>query len=213
MPGVDSKVCTKCKLDLPLSEFYKKKAGRLGLNSRCKSCVKAYDKTRSDYYAKYRADHREEFAEYKRQWYEANKEVILAQCKARYHANRDVIAVTQAAWYQRHKDEMRAERMANPEKWREIRRLARLKSRDSRRHYDNTRRDVTQEQVDARVAYFGWKCWMCGGPYEHIDHVKPISKGGTSLPANLRPACADCNNRKKAKWPFTLEDATWLCLP
>lgn len=51
-------------------------------------------------------------------------------------------------------------------------------------------------QIAARVAYYGGRCYMCGGPYEHIDHVIPLARGGTNWPANLRPACAKCNLRK-----------------
>jgi 5-methylcytosine-specific restriction endonuclease McrA len=51
-----------------------------------------------------------------------------------------------------------------------------------------------------RMAYFGNRCWMCRGPFEDVDHVKPLSKGGLHVLSNLRPACSDCNNRKRAKW-------------
>lgn len=60
----------------------------------------------------------------------------------------------------------------------------------------------TADQLLARMAYWGDRCWMCGGPFEHVDHVKPLSKGGLHALMNLRPACADCNVRKKDKWPF-----------
>lgn len=51
-----------------------------------------------------------------------------------------------------------------------------------------------------RRAYYGGLCWMCGKPAEHLDHVKPLSKGGSHLPCNLRPACASCNYKKSNKW-------------
>jgi hypothetical protein len=34
------------------------------------------------------------------------------------------------------------------------------------------------------------------------DHVKPLARGGSNWPANLRPACKSCNSRKGARWPF-----------
>jgi 5-methylcytosine-specific restriction endonuclease McrA len=60
--------------------------------------------------------------------------------------------------------------------------------------------DYTTEQVQARMDYWGNKCWMCGGPFECIDHVKPIKKLGKDCPANFRPACKSCNSAKSAKW-------------
>lgn len=58
----------------------------------------------------------------------------------------------------------------------------------------------TLEQMTARFAYYGFACWMCGAPWESMDHVKPLSKGGPHLLANLRPACTRCNSSKGAKW-------------
>ena len=56
----------------------------------------------------------------------------------------------------------------------------------------------------------GWICYLCGcltlpdAPPRHpryptLDHVKPLSRGGTNDPENLRCACLDCNARKHAK--------------
>ena len=46
----------------------------------------------------------------------------------------------------------------------------------------------------------GSRCHLCGGIVEprdlHVDHVVPVSKGGTSALANLRPAHAACNLAK-----------------
>lgn len=41
-----TKVCTKCRRELPLSEFTKHKSRSDGLQVWCKSCRKKYDKTR-----------------------------------------------------------------------------------------------------------------------------------------------------------------------
>jgi hypothetical protein len=61
---------------------------------------------------------------------------------------------------------------------------------------------ATAQQIAARVAYYGGLCWICREPYEAIDHVKPLAKGGSNWPANLRPACRPCNSRKGARWPL-----------
>lgn len=60
---------------------------------------------------------------------------------------------------------------------------------------------VTEVALSQRVAYYGGKCWICREmPYEELDHVKPLSKGGPHMLSNLRPACRACNRRKSAKW-------------
>ncbi len=58
---------------------------------------------------------------------------------------------------------------------------------------------ATPEQVRQRVAFYGECCAYCGGPFQHVDHVIPLSRGGTAWPANLRPACAPCNLSKATK--------------
>jgi hypothetical protein len=65
----------------------------------------------------------------------------------------------------------------------------------------------TNRQAQARYDFYGGCCAYCHvplGPFDakprpwHWDHVIPLSKGGTAWPANLRPSCAHCNQRKCA---------------
>jgi len=72
--------------------------------------------------------------------------------------------------------------------------------------YESRRRARTAIALPAsgilgRIAIFGGLCWLCGAPWEQIDHVKPLSKGGAHLLANLRPICQKCNRRKSNLWP------------
>jgi 5-methylcytosine-specific restriction endonuclease McrA len=58
----------------------------------------------------------------------------------------------------------------------------------------------TADQLAARAALWGWRCWVCRGPFDAVDHVKPIVVGGSNWPANLRPICQPCNSRKSSHW-------------
>lgn len=58
----------------------------------------------------------------------------------------------------------------------------------------------TSQQLADRIAYFGARCWVCGGASNQVDHVKPLAVGGSNWPSNLRPICGPCNSRKGAKW-------------
>lgn len=63
----------------------------------------------------------------------------------------------------------------------------------------------TVAQLEERLSMFAG-CWMCGAELDggmHIDHVKPLSKGGWHCLSNLRPACGPCNLSKGAKWPLS----------
>ena len=63
----------------------------------------------------------------------------------------------------------------------------------------------TRDELEARLSMFAG-CWMCGcerAETFHVDHVKPLSKGGWHCLSNLRPACGPCNLSKGAKWPLS----------
>ncbi|MFE3409423.1 HNH endonuclease [Streptomyces mirabilis] len=51
------------------------------------------------------------------------------------------------------------------------------------------------------------RCAYCDAPAEHLDHVKPISKGGRDVLSNVVPACAGCNLAKAsltlAQWALS----------
>ncbi|GGY88658.1 HNH endonuclease [Streptomyces nitrosporeus] len=36
-------------------------------------------------------------------------------------------------------------------------------------------------------------CVFCGGPFEEIEHILPLSRGGEHSLANIVPSCVDCN--------------------
>lgn len=58
----------------------------------------------------------------------------------------------------------------------------------------------TPGQLQQRLSMFGFRCWMCNGEMEAIEHVKPLAAGGAHVLANLRPACKSCNSRKGSRW-------------
>jgi len=50
-------------------------------------------------------------------------------------------------------------------------------------------------------AQFNWTCWICGKGEPTIkltvDHIIPVSRGGSSNIENIQPLCRSCNSRKK----------------
>ena len=68
---------------------------------------------------------------------------------------------------------------------------------------NNARIPYTDEQLLARLRYYGGSCWICTAPGVEVDHVKPVSNGGPEMLANLRPICRPCNAQKSNKWPFS----------
>lgn len=72
----------------------------------------------------------------------------------------------------------------------------------------NAAGSCSQQQWAWRCALYDHRCAYCGRPLYTgsltVDHVKPISRGGSNWPANLVPACKACNQRKRlARWTPT----------
>lgn len=61
-------------------------------------------------------------------------------------------------------------------------------------------------------ARWGGLCAYCDAPAEHLDHIKPISRGGRDVLSNVIPACAACNLSKSdqtlAQWAQTFGETT-----
>lgn len=150
-----------------------------------------------------------------RDWYYANRERALANVQAYTAADperkRQWDRDHRAANRERIDQRVREWNAANSERRREIaRKHARIhgvkharirKARKSRVQVI----PFTQEQWKAKVSYWGNRCWICGGDWSEMDHVKPISAGGAHMLCNLRPACKPCNSGKCDKWPYPVK--------
>lgn len=97
---------------------------------------------------------------------------------------------------ERAKAQSRAWRQANPERVK----LFDAAKRQRRRGAVHIR--FTADQLAAKIRYWGESCWVCRMPWEAVDHVKPLNRGGWHMLANLRPICTSCNSRKRDKWPY-----------
>lgn len=55
---------------------------------------------------------------------------------------------------------------------------------------------LKQSDWEKVLAEQGSKCLRCGSPDITVDHIVPISKGGTNAKGNLQPLCSPCNSQK-----------------
>ncbi len=68
------------------------------------------------------------------------------------------------------------------------------------------RGNYTKVQWEARINFFGRRCFNCGCNWDTlvpndqtVEHMIPLSRGGSNWPSNLRPACRSCNSKKRTK--------------
>lgn len=69
-----TKICKECKKDLPLEEYYASKRQRLGVRSKCKSCMNTYRKER------YNSVTKQEERDASDAWRNRNREKARAYC-------------------------------------------------------------------------------------------------------------------------------------
>ena len=72
----------------------------------------------------------------------------------------------------------------------------RMVARERRLMTDSLRYDILRRD--------GFRCVLCGasaaeGAKLHVDHIFPVSKGGKTVPSNLRTLCERCNLGKGSK--------------
>jgi hypothetical protein len=198
---ITSKVCTGCSEEKPLDSYHKKSAGRLGRESRCKSCISVRDK----------------------KYLSANREKVAAKKKSRYQNDPEKFKKSQAIYRDKVENKkvarLRAKkwRQENPEKVKE------LNEYWSKKHYSENKSYYIAKDAERRARQIGatppWlseaqkarikniytvckKVSQITGKLHHVDHVVPL-KGqdvcGLHVPWNLAIIPAVMNLEKSNK--------------
>lgn len=220
-----NKSCSACGETKPAADFYRRKRtnGGVYLYSRCKPCWGEYNRPKVQawrqglsadqratlaernraYCKKWRGQNGERHREASRQWYYDNKDRALVRSTKWAQDNpdkqREAVRKSSRKWRQRNADKLRADgvayRKAHPEK---IRRYAMhraaLKS-EAEGYYTDA--DVARIYDEQRGLCYYCRCEL-NGDFQ-IDHMTPLSRGGSNWPSNLCCACARCNRKKNAK--------------
>ena len=81
----------------------------------------------------------------------------------------------------------------------------RLEYQDRRMANDEEHAKVTRAMRYDVLRRDGFRCVKCGRGREdgvklHVDHIKPVSRGGKSVMDNLQTLCEDCNCGKGNKY-------------
>jgi 5-methylcytosine-specific restriction endonuclease McrA len=179
------KICADCNIEKEETEFCKRKVGKDGLMTICRSCnskrTRAWREENKERYLEdqrkrnleWRRSHgigprtkltTEEIKKRKRQYYESNKERFLAHVRTWQKDNPDKNALRAMRY--------KANKLGAPG------------------HH------TYQEWADL-LDRCNHKCISCGSTDRlQADHIIPLSKGGTNFIDNIQPLCQSCNAKK-----------------
>lgn len=164
---------------------------------------------KAEYDRQYRRDNAGRIAEYRRayadenadqirvrghRYREVNGERIRDRKRERWSESAaDLNARRRASYDDAQRERARNYRIANIEASREV--VRRRKRRDGL-GLDRADRLLAAEY---RKAIAADPCAYCDSPGEQVDHLQPLSRGGTGHWWNLHRTCRDCNCRKHTK--------------
>ena len=209
-----SKRCSRCGEVKTLDEFSRDRSARDGFQSACKECrrlvvqkwrqqnpdkVRAYSRkyqqenaaARREYNRQRRRNNAEAVRQQKREWRKKNLEVVLEQERERLRRWRSLNRERDRAAQRRREA---AFRLDFPQR-------AREKSRQSKQRWRARKRDGQGFRVVAKDVrrLASDTCVACGLTADSLDHIIPLSRGGSHGVGNLAAMCRTCNSSKGAK--------------
>jgi len=222
---MSEKTCTKCKRTLPatLEYFYIDKR-RNQFMARCKEChlaqkrehykkpeVKEYTKQQT---RKWQSENKKKWYAIKKAWRQCNPNTVL-KMKRDYRKNHIELVRKRARdkyylTFEKTKDKRRKYNREWAKNHREYTRANSKKRRSATRAAPGK---FTANDILAQYKHQKGLCYYCNKPTGksyHIDHVIPISRGGSNDLSNIVIACAQCNMRKHNKLPHEWKESSRL---
>jgi len=181
------KRCPKCALNLPVTEFGPDKKTPSKLKSWCKGCNREANK-------KYYQANRQKIDAKNNAWRKHNKEKANSYNKNWRIKNFDKNNEIKKNWRKNNKEKISAQK-AN---WRKNNKeLVVLYSANRRaRKKQNGIFVISKKDIGKLLTK---PCFYCGGQSNCIDHIVPLSLGGTHSIGNIIQSCSMCNMSKGGK--------------
>lgn len=194
------KKCGKCGDIKPPNEFSRDRDKKDGLQAKCKSCNKRYAQSKNGKLAS-RYYNQSEKGRQARNRYKKTAKGRMAQKRIndlRVLSDKDK---EDRKSYNRSEEGKNASKKYNASK----------KGRRSKKRNDAVRRtnrangggSYTTTEWYALCEFYNFHCLMCNQEFLFaqltVDHVKAVSKAGTSFIWNLQPLCLSCNSSKGNK--------------
>lgn len=172
-----TKICTKCDMEKEISEFYKDSRAATKTTSKCKDCIDKYQKEKAST-IEYKKSQKVYMENYMKSYIPTEHTKKLQKESQKEYRKKSTQSGLRAEYHRK------------------------------RRALQNSNDDgtVTMGYLTELLNIQSNRCYYCNvklDNYKHLDHYKPISKGGVHSISNIVWSCPSCNLKKGAKMPNT----------
>lgn len=199
MRAVGNSGCVQCMRQVHAEHY---QANREIIRNRSAEWYRANTERALEVSARWKVENPDRRDQTNKAYYEANKPRIAVYKKNWTETNRERVKLNAVQYVAKNKLRIRANhlrwRQANPEKLRVWTNVTKARRRGADGKYTSADIIVLFKLQRGKCAY----CRVPLGSGYHIDHILPISKGGSNWPANLQLTCVSCNCSKHALDPI-----------
>ncbi len=220
------KMCKKCYVLKDIDEFSIEKKNKNGYSGECKTCKKErcrlYREKNKDNMRGYRKEYGQKNKKkiaakntlYRRKntakikanneiWREKNKKDIADKARKRYDNNKEEILAYSKLYRDSNKELIKLYQASDSGK--EVKRRRSVKR--EMRIRETRDGSITPETLKVLFSKQNGRCYMCNCDLTrlesrkvHVDHIKPLSKGGKHRLKNVAWSCMGCNLKKGANY-------------
>ena len=141
---MQTKICSKCMIEKPITEYYKNSKCKYGVVGQCKSC-----------YEKYRQDNKENAKQWRKEYYQRQdvKERQKQNNKIYYQQNKEKFAEYDKKYREEHKEQLRnyKKRIYQTEEYKQKRKEYNDKNREQISEYGKNYRDKPEVKERNRL--------------------------------------------------------------